>query len=173
MTIQQIWTHGNAGLLERRGAPGVNTKPEIQNTFGDFQGDILKLPGFAAAAFLRIGFEGRVVIYDHGSKDRNKSGTFWMHYALPTTVTRGARAKKVFLRYHTDDFQKIAVTRIHLWDANRGPLFADDDVDENMSYTAELDRPFSGPLSVSLHVSANNANDDIMRIFAVGAEVDV
>ena len=173
MAIQQIWTHGNAGLLERRGAPNVNTKNEIQNTFGEFQGDILKLGGYAAAAFLRIGFEGRVVIYDHGSKDYDKSGTFWMHYALPTVVTSGARARRVFVRYRTNDFQKIAIRRIHLWDANRERLFADDDVDENMTYEGSLNRTYTGPLSVSLFVSANNANDDIMSIFAVGAEVDV
>jgi hypothetical protein len=173
MAIQQIWTHGNAGLLERKNAPSINTKTEINNAFGNYQGDIVTLGGYAAAAFVRIGYEGRVVIYDHGSQDNNKSGTFWLHYALPTVVTDSARVRRVFVRYNTADFQKIAIKRIHLWDANRERLFADDDVDENMRYTGTLDKRYNGPLSVSLLVSANNANDDIMSIHAVGAEVDV
>ena len=173
MTIQQIWTHGNAGLLERRGAPSVNTKSEVNRAFNKFNGDILDLGGYAGAAFLRIGFEGRVVIYDHGNEDQNKSGSFWMHYALPTIVTSGAQARRLFVRYNTDNFQKIAITRIHLWDSNRERLFADDRVDEDMTYTANVNKRYNGPLSVSLHVSANNANDDILSIFAVGAEVDV
>ena len=173
MAIQQLWTHGNAGLLERRNAPNVNTKREINSAFDKFDGDIVNLGGYAAAAFLRIGFEGRCVFYDHGSKDYDKSGSFWLHYALPTIVTSGARARRVFVRYHTNDFQKIAIRRIHLWDGNRERLFADDSVDESMTYEASLNRRYSMGLSVSMLVQANNANDDVLKVFGVGAEVDV
>ncbi len=173
MAIQQIWTHGNAGLLERINAPRVNTKSEINKAFSKFDGDIVNIGGFAAAAFLRIGFEGRVVFYDHGSKDFDKSGEFWLHYALPTIVTPGARVRKVMVRQATANFQKIAIRRIHMWDGNRERVFADDDVDENMSYERSFNNDYQMGLSVSMLVRANNANDDVLRIFGVGAEIDI
>ena len=173
MAIQQIWTHGNAGLLERKRAPSVNRKSEVNRAFHKFDGDIVNLGGFAAAAFLRIGFEGRVVIYDHGDRDFDKSGEFWLHYALPTVITPGARVRKVMVRFRTDNLQKIAIRRIHMWDGNRERVFADDDVDENMNYERSFNNDVQMGLCVSMLVRANNANDDILQIFGVGAEVEV
>jgi len=169
----QIWTHGNAGLLERIGSPNINTKHEINKAFGnDFHGDIVKLGDHTAAAFMRIGFEGRIVFYDHGNDDNPKSGSFWLHYPLPTIYTRGARAKRLNIRFATSDLMKIGIRRIHLWDGNLRRIWVDDDVDENMNYEASFDAPYEMGLSVSLKVSANNAKSDWLKIFGVGVDVE-
>lgn len=173
MAIQRLWIHGNAGLLERRNAPRANTKDEVEHAFERFDGDLVNLGNFATAAFLRIGFEGRVVIYDHGSANNAKSGGFWMHYALPTIATADARVRQIYVRYHTADYQKIAIRHIHLWDGNRERLYVDNDVDENMRYAANVNKRYQGALSVSLFVSANHAKNDILSIYEVGVEVDV
>jgi len=173
MPTQQIWTHGNAGLLERKRAPAVNTKTEVRRAFDTFDGDIVNLGGFAAAAFLRMGFEGRVVVFDHGDRDFDKSGEFWLHYTLPTIVVPGCRVRKVMVRFNTPNLQKIAIRRIHMWDGNRERVFADDDVDENMRYERGFNQDYQMGLTVSMLIRANNANDDILSIFGVGAEIDI
>ena len=186
MPTQQIWTHGNAGLMEVPGAPGINNKTEIENAFYLFQtswtrdglfftggSDMVDLRGWGTAAFVRMGFEGRVVVWDRGRGDVDKSGGFWLQYALPTIVTPGARVKKVMVRSKPDNQDKITITRIHMWDGNRRRVFADDSVRDPSDFEGSLNQNYEMGLTVSLFVKATRANDDILRIFSVGAEVDL
>ena len=182
MPTQQIWTHGNAGMMEVPGAPRVNTKEEIDRAFFMFTkngftfsggSDMVDLGGWGTAAFLRIGFEGRVVVWDRGDKDTDKSGGFWLQYALPTIVTPEARLRKVMVRSRTNRDQNIRISRIHVWDANRERLYADDRVTDASDYEGAINKGYETGLAVSLFVRASRANDDVLKIFSVGAQIDI
>ena len=186
MPTQQIWTHGNAGMMEVPGAPRVNTKREIEDAFYMFHkswgneplfftagSDMVDLRGWGTAAFLRMGFEGRVVVWDRGNNDGDKSGGFWLQYALPTIATPEARVRKVMVKSEPDNQDKITITRIHMWDGNRRRVFADDSVSDPSDYVGAFNRSYEMGLAVSLYVRANKANDDILRIFSVGAEIEI
>lgn len=182
MPTQQIWIHGNAGMMEVPNAPRINTKPEIDKAFFMFTkngftfsggSDLVDLGGWGTAAFLRMGFEGRVVVWDRGAKDGDKSGGFWLQYALPTIVTPEARVRKVMVKSKPDNQDKITITRIHMWDGNRRRVFADDRVRDPSDYTGSLSERYEMGLAVSLFVRASRANDDVLKIFSVGAEIEI
>lgn len=181
MAIQEIWTHGNAGMMEVPNAPRVNTKTEAEraflltksNAFTFSAGsDMVDIGGWGTAGFLRIGFEGRVVVWDRGNGDLDKSGGFWLQYALPTIVTPEVRLRKVMVRSKPDNQDKITISRIHVWDGNRARLFADNSVNDPSDYVGTINRGYEMGLAVSLFVKADKANDDILKIFGVGAEIE-
>lgn len=182
MPTQQIWTHGNAGMMEVPGAPRINTKQEIdkalylfaENSFIVTGGrDMVDIGGWGTAAFIPMGFEGRVVVWDRGKGDNDKSGGFWLQYALPTIVTPEARIREVMVRSRTNRDQNIRIARVHVWDANRERVYADDRVADASNYEGRINKPYEMGLSVSLFVRAQRANDDILRIFSVGAEIEI
>ena len=182
MATQQIWTHGNAGMMEVPNAPRVNTKSEIDKAFYLFAEnsfivtggrDMVDIGGWGTAAFIPIGFEGRIVVWDRGKGDVEKSGGIWLQYALPTIVTPEARVRKVMVRSQPDNQDKITITRIHLRDGNNPLLFADNSVSDPSNYEGTLNKGYEMGLAVSLYVRANRANDDILKIFSVGAEIEI
>ena len=92
---------------------------------------------------------------------------------LYTIATPGARVKKVMVRSKPDNQDKITITRIHMWDGNRRRVFADDNVRDPSDYEGALNQSYEMGLAVSLFGKATCANDYILRIFCVGAEVDL
>ena len=197
MSLYASWVHGNSVLLERVGAPSVRGKSSVKSAFRGDPGDIVDLPGHAAAACLRIGWAARFVVYDSGSENQTKTGSFWCHYAIPTPVIEAgsrAQADTVLINYESSNINALSVSRIHVWDGNRrifaddSPKLSADDYDGGIpghifsGGTPNVSRLFKGNIrrqriffgvSVSLLIRAQSAKDDILEIRGVGIDFQV
>ncbi|NEP02277.1 MAG: hypothetical protein F6K58_27200 [Symploca sp. SIO2E9] len=200
MVLYASWVHGNSVLLERVGAPSARGKSTVNAAFRGDPGDIIDLGSAASAACLRLGWAARFVIYDSGSENNPKSGSFWCHYAIPTPVIEaGARAEvdKVLINYETNNPRNINLQAVHVWDGNKR-IFAvdnlnfingttgDDEFDggisgqtTNANITPNLsrlfvrniqNRPVFFGLGVSILIRANRAKDDFLEIRGVGID---
>lgn len=205
MGVHSSWIHGNAVLLERNFSPDAKSDRTIRRSFapttdGWFEGDVIDLGEYGGVACLRMGWTARFVVFDHGDKDYPKSGWFWCHYAIPTPALvdgREVRARELSVNCATSDFQKIAMTEIHVWDGNRRIFVEsmgeasvtnrgnDGGIEDNTTdrgRTPNTDRLLKRPLGnervffgvlVSILVKANQAKNERLEIRGVGIDFEV
>lgn len=198
MSLHASWVHGNSVLLERPGSPGVTGKASVHAAFDGDPGDIIDLDGYAGAACLRIGWGARFVIFDTGSKNYEKSGSFWCHYAIPTPVIEDghrAHADTVLINYESRDIQEISIAAVHVWDGNRrifadnSPIQSPNDFNggiagqtSNSSVSPNLSKLWRGNirlqpiyfgLGVSLLIRAQRAKDTFLEIRSVGVDFQI
>lgn len=195
MVLYSSWVHGNSALLERNGSPGVKGKSSILSSFRGETGDIVYLGGEGSAACVRMGWGSRFVVFDSGSENYEKSGSFWCHFAIPTPVIEeGSRAQAdtVLINYESSDRQALNISAVTVWDGNRrifadeNPIIAGDDFDggipnqtSNSGIRPNLSRLWRGNISrqpiyfgvqVSLQIRAQRARDDILEVRSVGVD---
>lgn len=200
MVLHTSWVHGNSAYLERSGSPSVSSKSSIKAAFQGEAGDIVYLGGAASVACVRLGWGARFVVYDSGSENRTKSGSFWCHYAIPTPVIEsGSRAQvdRVLVNYETNNPRNINIEAVHVWDGNKridavdrlgfiNSTSGDDEFDggisgqtANADITPNLSRLFSRNiqnrdvffgLGVSIFIRANEAKDNFLEIRGVGID---
>lgn len=191
------WVHGHSVQLERPGSPKVTGKNSVKSAFRtlSLDGDIIDLGGYAAVACLRIGWAARFVVFDSGSRNKEKSGTFWCHYAIPTPVIEAdarAEAERVLINYESSDINALSICAVHVWDGNKrifaddSPIMSADDFDggipgktTNASVTPNVSRLLRGDLGrrqvffglgVSIKIRAQRAKNDILEIRSVGVD---
>lgn len=198
MALHAAWVHGNSALLERVGAPSAKDKTSVLTAFRGDTGDIVDLGGHGSIACLRMGWGARFVTFDNGSDNREKSGSFWVHYAIPTPVIEDghrARADTVLLNYESTDINEMSPAAIHVWDGNIR-IFADDSptvsADDfnggipgsttNSSATPDISKLWRGDirlkpvffgLTVSVLIRAQRARDNFLEIRGVGVDLQL
>lgn len=133
MSVYDSWVHGHSVLLERVGSPSVTNKASVKRALKNQgvdvneTGDIIHLGAHGAVACFRVGWASRFVVFDSGSKDKPKSGSFWCHFAIPTQIVPGlepTQARQLFVNYETSNTRTLNIKRAHVWDGNRR-IFAD------------------------------------------------
>lgn len=198
MGLYASWVHGNAALLERIGAPGVKTKSTVESAFHRSNGDLVYLGGSGRAACVRIGWAARFIVYDCGTKNYTKSGSFWVHYAIPTPVVEAgkrAQADTVLVNYESSDINALSIVSVHVWDGNKR-IFADNSLTvsatdfnggiPNHTNTAskvpDIGKLWTGNItkrniyfgvSVSLNIKAHEAKNDYLEIRGVGIDFQI
>jgi hypothetical protein len=198
MSLYASWVHGHSVQLERIEGANANSKSSVKSAFGEYDGDIIDLGGYGAAACLRLGWAARIVVFDRGTENYDKSGKFWCHYAIPTPVIEAdhrAEADKVLVNYISTDISQISVAAIHVWDGNRrifaddSPLVSPDDFNGGIPdhttnagtapnpgrlYRGDIQRRvvFYG-VGVSLLIRAQSAKNNFLEIRSVGVDFQI
>lgn len=198
MSLYASWVHGTQVQLERRGAVQAKSKSTVNTAFHRSNGDLVYLGGSGRAACLRIGWAARFVVYDCGSANYKKSGSFWCHYVIPTPVIEeGKRAEvdTVLINYESSNINALSIGAIHVWDGNKRifvddtPTISADDFNggisghsNNAGVTPDLNklwrgniqrRPIYFGLCVSLLIKAQEAKDDYLEIRSVGIDFQI
>ena len=115
------WVHGHSVQLEHGD----------DRTGGE---DIVVLGGEGVAVCRRVGWGAEFFVRDSGSKSKPKSGTFWIHYSIPTSIPAPqphqssrdfTEAAAVKINYRCTNINEISIGAVHIWDGNR-PLLRDD-----------------------------------------------
>lgn len=197
MTLYSSWVHGNNVCLERWGATSLPmTKgniTEILRTGSQWMSGHVYLGPFAAAVCFHTGWGARFSVYDTGEENKEKSGSFWCHYPIPTPVIEsGARiaADTVLVNWESSDLPDLYIASVHVWDGNR-KIFADDNPPlvpcnggingqiSDPSVIPDLSRVYRGTINsqpvyfgagVSLLIRANSAREDFLDIRGVGID---
>lgn len=194
----ESWVHGSSVLLERVGSPGAIDKASALSCYGGHYGDLLGTGDMGGAACFRIGWAARFVMLDLGNGNAPKSGSFWVHYAVPTfpihSDTR-SKAKRVFINYEVprpSTISELSIGSVHVWDGNRNILRADgvprsaDGFNGGISgtgtsaetgkkdrlLTVNVNQDVFFGVGVSLHIEANTAKDGFLEIRGVGVEFE-
>jgi len=194
------WVHGNSVQLQRPGSASVTGKNGVISVFKDRRqdGDILYLDHCAGVACLRIGWAARFVVFDTGKKDKEKNGTFWVHYAIPTPVIISnvrVKAETVLINYESSNISALSIRAVHVWDGNKrifadnSPTISADDFNggisnytTNATVTPNLSRLWRGSLGnrevffgigVSIKIRAQGAKNDKFDIRSVGVDFQV
>lgn len=198
MSLYASWVHGTQVQLERRGAVQAKSKSTVNSAFNKSNGDLVYLGGSGRAACLRIGWAARFVVYDCGSKNYEKSGSFWCHYAIPTPVIedgKRAQADTVLINYESSDINALSIGAVHVWDGNKrifadnSPVMSADDFNggipgysTNAGITPNTNRLWRGNIQkrpiyfgigVSLLIKAQRAKDDYLEIRSVGIDFQI
>ena len=196
MALHRSYVHGNSVYLEHTGSHRATGKHSVKDAFDGDYGDVIDLGSSAGAACLRLGWGSRFVIYDTGTRNLEKSGSFWCHFAIPTPVIENdfrATARRVNINYESLDIQEINIDRIHVWDGNRR-IFADnspqtsrDDHNGNIRgrttnasvrpnesriWTGTINQTVYFGVAVSILIRAQRAKDTYLEIRSVGIDFE-
>lgn len=173
------WVHGHAIVLER----GIfsPSKAGVQAAFRDrleWDGDLIDFRNWGAIVASRLGWGARLVVFDYGSGNEQKSGAVWCHYAVPTPVIvsdRRARLRQVLIKHTTGSPQQLAIVAVHVWDGDNRVFAMDNIVGMSPGVFAQAlpDQEVLWGMGVSLLVSANAARDVFIDIHAVGIDFTV
>ncbi len=196
MGLHRSFVHGNSAYLEHTGSHAATGKHSVKSAFNDDYGDLIDLGGHAGAACLRLGWGARFVVFDTGSKNFEKSGSFWCHYAIPTPAVEDgfrATASNVRINYESTDIQEISISRVHVWDGNRNifidnsPTRSADDFNGGISghswnaATPNLTKIWTGNINqrvyfgvgVSILIRAQRSRDSFLEIRSVGVDFNM
>jgi hypothetical protein len=153
------WVHGNAAQVEKREDVGI-----LGDDSGILGGDDALLGGDVAGGALRFGWGAEMYIRGRGPGWRSevRSGTFWVHYAIPTPVIESGRrsvARDLLVRWRSPDNTRITFDSVHVWDGD-ARFFARDgvwgDPEEPLRRIPLGDHAVNWGIGVSLHVRGNS-----------------
>jgi hypothetical protein len=177
--------------LERYTAP---EKDKIVGKFKEYDGDIVYLGGAGCVACMRVGWAARFTVYDCGTKNLPKSGSFWCHYAIPTPVIesgRRARAATLLIDYEASNNTRFGIRKIHVWDGNTRIAANDHPATANSEHNGGIPgNRAGGPppntdrllrlnlgrkevyfgIGVSIQIAAQRSIGDILDIRSVGVD---
>jgi hypothetical protein len=137
---------------------------QVQKAEGFFGGDDAILGNDVAGGVLRFGWGAEMYIRGRGDDWRIdvRSGTFWVHYAIPTPIIEGGHqsvARDLFVRWKSSDNTRITFDSVHVWDGDVR-FFARDgvwgDLQEPVYRIPLEDHSVSCGIGVSLQVRGNS-----------------
>lgn len=183
-TLYQTWVHGHSALLEHGGTFAVD-KATVNKAYGGHVGDLVGIGAMGGAACFRYGWGARFVVVDLGSGDAAKTGTFFVHYSIPTPTVRGGIRTQItgaLLTYSSPhNIAQLAVGEMHVFDG-RKRIFASAGLPRNgtsfdgsapdrvlrVDLPAPQDVLFG--VGVSLRIDATSAKSVFLEIHGVGIE---
>lgn len=171
--------HGSSILLERNGILG---KKGVEEAFQnhDRDGDIVQMKDSAACACYRTGLYAQLVPFDSGGKNKPKSGSFYVHYAIPVTLTAGVATtiNDVFIFARTTNAAQLTVERVHLnADGAQLAVFepilkeSDDKIILPPSQLQKEQLVVNGRLAIAMRISMRECRDQALTISGVSVHL--
>ncbi|MDC8000035.1 hypothetical protein POV26_03225 [Aequorivita todarodis] len=189
-----MWIHGSAGRIEgcaHDGQKSPITMAKLKkkmmtissmNYFrsgnnGGMPGTTVALEGEAAGTMIPTSGGGQFIIWDRGTKNNDKNGEFWVHYAIPTPlIAAGTRAKAglCLVSCMSTDI-KMHIGQVEVWHGNKS-IFSQANTQlwgpEKMHrFNIPTTPSVMGALCISLKIKGERVNaTKILEISGVGID---